>query len=273
MGMTHLCSHPDDSGFCHPCLTVLTRAMCQYQPCPNNCSNHGTCVTESGHCQCRPQWGGSDCSQNLECMRAGACSNFSTCAWDQGDAVCTCRSGWKGDGKVCFPAPGHMGEDLSLSKSWLIAITIISFVGTARLLLSRLGSRCLPRWSRELRRRGHREFVAPSRTLAVVGKRVHDHRILSLSSTSPLALLPPFGSVCVALIALVRFARRDSACCPTVGGGGGARYTRAALDDPDADPSAPRRVRTVELASAAAATKANRVASPPKKKPTAAVPV
>ena len=40
-------------------LTVTTSAA---HPCPNRCSDHGTC-TEDGTCACAAGWGDSDCSQ------------------------------------------------------------------------------------------------------------------------------------------------------------------------------------------------------------------
>ncbi len=43
-------------------LTVTTSGA---HPCPNRCSNHGTCRAD-GTCACAPGWGDSDCSHTIQ---------------------------------------------------------------------------------------------------------------------------------------------------------------------------------------------------------------
>lgn len=48
-------------------LSVTTS---EAHPCPNRCSNHGTC-TADGSCACAPGWGDSDCSQVMQPIALG----------------------------------------------------------------------------------------------------------------------------------------------------------------------------------------------------------
>ena len=73
--------------------------------CPKNCSGNGRCASGAGNCYCNTGWMGLDCSQVDYCHPAptgvSPCGANATCAPGTGKAVCTCNSGYTGDGKTC----------------------------------------------------------------------------------------------------------------------------------------------------------------------------
>lgn len=96
-----LCAQTPDP--CHPCVVVLSQTMCNYRPCPNDCSNHGVC-NEQEMCVCDEGFAGADCASDEACMDAGDCSPFATCQFDSNRApVCRCLQGYSGDGVQCQP--------------------------------------------------------------------------------------------------------------------------------------------------------------------------
>ena len=80
--------------------------------CLKNCSNNGTCDTNSGLCKCNDGWAGDDCSIKAKpCSKD--CPKNSTCDLTSGQ--CKCDDGWSGDDcsvKIipckngCFPDGG-----------------------------------------------------------------------------------------------------------------------------------------------------------------------
>jgi len=94
--------------------------------CPNRCSGHGECATETGQCMCQPEFTGSDCSQTVESLAVTVASNTRTSTssgtvasgtWvyytvDTQNAISTTivlsRSG--------LPVSGRGGADLFVSK-------------------------------------------------------------------------------------------------------------------------------------------------------------
>ncbi|KAM4675330.1 teneurin-2 isoform 1-T1 [Discoglossus pictus] len=67
--------------------------------CPDQCSGHGTYLTDSGLCSCDPNWMGPDCSVevcSVDCGTHGVCIG----------GACRCEEGWTGvacDQRVCHP--------------------------------------------------------------------------------------------------------------------------------------------------------------------------
>eukprot|EP00118_Oscarella_pearsei_P024297 m.303372 g.303372 ORF g.303372 m.303372 type:complete len:4895 (+) comp40834_c0_seq19:159-14843(+) len=60
--------------------------------CPNGCSRHGDCDSNTKTCVCFRGWHGSDCSK-ASCEDVNNCSGYGTCV---GPNQCRCRVGWKG---------------------------------------------------------------------------------------------------------------------------------------------------------------------------------
>ncbi|XP_043925520.1 teneurin-2 isoform X2 [Protopterus annectens] len=67
--------------------------------CPDQCSGHGTYITETGLCNCDPNWMGPDCSVEVCSVD---CGTHGTCV----GRACHCEDGWTGmacDQRVCHP--------------------------------------------------------------------------------------------------------------------------------------------------------------------------
>ncbi|XP_039241151.1 teneurin-2 isoform X4 [Pipra filicauda] len=67
--------------------------------CPDQCSGHGTYLSDTGLCSCDPNWMGPDCSVevcSVDCGTHGVCMG----------GACRCEEGWTGaacDQRVCHP--------------------------------------------------------------------------------------------------------------------------------------------------------------------------
>ncbi|XP_044517643.1 teneurin-2 isoform X6 [Gracilinanus agilis] len=67
--------------------------------CPDQCSGHGTYLSDTGLCSCDPNWMGPDCSVevcSVDCGTHGVCIG----------GTCRCEEGWTGvacDQRVCHP--------------------------------------------------------------------------------------------------------------------------------------------------------------------------
>ncbi|XP_015674820.1 teneurin-2, partial [Protobothrops mucrosquamatus] len=67
--------------------------------CPDQCSGHGTYLSDTGLCNCDPNWMGPDCSVEVcavDCGTHGVCIG----------GACRCEEGWTGiacDQRVCHP--------------------------------------------------------------------------------------------------------------------------------------------------------------------------
>ncbi|XP_017559200.1 teneurin-1 [Pygocentrus nattereri] len=74
--------------------------------CQDQCSGHGTYMSESGTCVCEPNWTGSDCYIELcpvPCGSHGVCS----------EGRCQCEEGWEGtacDQRACHPRCEEHGQ-------------------------------------------------------------------------------------------------------------------------------------------------------------------
>lgn len=109
-------------------------------PCPANCTGHGTCFPRNPeavgrHCVCDLGWGGDMgvCSERVDapCPGTGDCSAHGKCMMGE----CVCEAGWKGSEcqkkevctnnctkhgvckqGLCHCDPGYSGDDCSLSS-------------------------------------------------------------------------------------------------------------------------------------------------------------
>ncbi|XP_061686583.1 teneurin-3 isoform X6 [Syngnathoides biaculeatus] len=87
-------------GECH-CQPGWGGASCEIAKamCPDQCSGHGTHITETSSCTCDQNWTGPDCSLEVcevECGSHGICYG----------GLCRCEEGWTGtvcDQKACHP--------------------------------------------------------------------------------------------------------------------------------------------------------------------------
>uniref|UniRef100_A0A7M4EHC4 Teneurin-2 n=1 Tax=Crocodylus porosus TaxID=8502 RepID=A0A7M4EHC4_CROPO len=83
---------------CSPGWGGLTCELPRAQ-CPDQCSGHGTYLSDTGLCSCDPNWMGPDCSVevcSVDCGTHGVCIG----------GACRCEEGWTGvacDQRVCHP--------------------------------------------------------------------------------------------------------------------------------------------------------------------------
>ena len=75
-------------------------------PCPESCSGHGVCESETGTCHCETSWSGLACDESTlpcpnDCSGHGACSHL--------DGHCSCDSTWCGIScaSPCVPCPNR----------------------------------------------------------------------------------------------------------------------------------------------------------------------
>lgn len=74
----------------------------------------GTCVdyATNHYCSCSPGYGGPTCSTITDCsLFNGGCDVNATCSTNTGSVVCTCNSGYVGDGIYCTPTTGGVCGD------------------------------------------------------------------------------------------------------------------------------------------------------------------
>ncbi|XP_056667535.1 teneurin-2 isoform X14 [Monodelphis domestica] len=63
--------------------------------CPDQCSGHGTYLSDTGLCSCDPNWMGPDCSVD-GCP--DLCNGNGRCTLGQNSWQCVCQTGWRGPG-------------------------------------------------------------------------------------------------------------------------------------------------------------------------------
>uniref|UniRef100_A0A8C6XMS0 EGF-like domain-containing protein n=1 Tax=Naja naja TaxID=35670 RepID=A0A8C6XMS0_NAJNA len=115
-------------GECH-CSVGWGGANCETPraTCLDQCSGHGTFLSETGLCTCDPNWTGHDCSTEI-CV--ADCGVHGTCV----GGSCRCEEGWMGaacDQRACHPrcnehgtcrdgkcecSPGWNGEHCTIGK-------------------------------------------------------------------------------------------------------------------------------------------------------------
>ena len=62
---------------------------------PGACEPHGSCINETGVCECEAGWGGEDCTSWIGIPCPNDCAGNGYC--DDSIGVCTCDPGWTGD--------------------------------------------------------------------------------------------------------------------------------------------------------------------------------
>lgn len=112
-------------------LFVIQIIFNNSEPCPNDCSQHGRCITPDTRCECFDQYTGADCSL-LVCPQGSAwvdlaiaiddahnfaeCSNMGIC--DRTTGKCDCRDGFEGNACERLSCPNkcnNVGECLSMN--------------------------------------------------------------------------------------------------------------------------------------------------------------
>ncbi|XP_032075594.1 teneurin-4-like [Thamnophis elegans] len=132
-------------GECH-CSVGWGGANCETPraTCLDQCSGHGTFLSETGLCNCDPNWTGHDCSTEIcaaDCGVHGACVG----------GACRCEEGWMGaacDQRACHPrcnehgtcrdgkcecSPGWNGEHCTIDVNILCFFTSPSDILESRL--------------------------------------------------------------------------------------------------------------------------------------------
>ncbi len=84
--------------------------------CPNKCSNNGICQDDG--CECKPGWGGEDCSRAKIFCPVFNCSNHGECVFlvdktkpEGAIAVCQCQQGYEGPGCDMPICPNGCNEE------------------------------------------------------------------------------------------------------------------------------------------------------------------
>ncbi|XP_045432956.1 teneurin-2 isoform X4 [Pipistrellus kuhlii] len=79
---------------CSPGWGGLNCELARVQ-CPDQCSGHGTYLSDTGLCTCDPNWMGPDCSVD-GCP--DLCNGNGRCTLGQNSWQCVCQTGWRGPG-------------------------------------------------------------------------------------------------------------------------------------------------------------------------------